>query len=117
MPSWLDVVFMSACAHAGQADRAYALYTDPERGWRERLRLPLSRLTVAVTDAAALGQFEGILRDELNVKSVELVELTEGLAESYGISQRLAVNARAAGPRLGKQVQHVIAGARAGLPR
>ncbi|WP_375237085.1 class I tRNA ligase family protein, partial [Microbacterium schleiferi] len=81
----------------------------------KRVRLPLSRLTVAVTDAAALGQFEGILRDELNVKSVELVELTEGLAESYGISQRLAVNARAAGPRLGKQVQHVIAGARAGL--
>ncbi|MES2865522.1 MAG: DUF5915 domain-containing protein, partial [Actinomycetota bacterium] len=28
---------------------------------------------------------------------------------------RLSVNARAAGPRLGKQVQHVIAGARAGL--
>ncbi len=81
----------------------------------KRVRLPLSRLTVAVTDAAALGQFEGILRDELNVKSVELVELTEGLAEYYGISQRLAVNARAAGPRLGKQVQHVIAGARAGL--
>jgi isoleucyl-tRNA synthetase len=81
----------------------------------KRVRLPLSRLTVAVTDAAALGQFEGILRDELNVKSVELVELTEGLAESYGISQRLAVNARAAGPRLGKQVQHVIAGAKAGL--
>ncbi|HAJ18160.1 MAG TPA: hypothetical protein DCL57_08705, partial [Microbacterium sp.] len=55
----------------------------------KRVRLPLSRLTVAVTDAAALGQFEGILRDELNVKSVELVELTEGLAEYYGISQRL----------------------------
>ncbi|MEV8358730.1 isoleucine--tRNA ligase [Microbacterium sp. NPDC076895] len=81
----------------------------------KRVRLPLSRLTVAVTDAASLGQFEGILRDELNVKSVDLVELTDGLAESYGISQRLAVNARAAGPRLGKQVQHVIAGAKAGL--
>ena len=81
----------------------------------KRVRLPLSRLTVAVTDAASLGQFEGILRDELNVKSVDLVELTDGLAESYGISQRLAVNARAAGPRLGKQVQNVIAGAKAGL--
>ncbi|WP_434969404.1 isoleucine--tRNA ligase [Microbacterium sp. bgisy207] len=81
----------------------------------KRVRLPLPRLTVAVTGAAALSQFEAILRDELNVKSVELVELTDGLAESYGISQRLAVNARAAGPRLGKQVQHVIAGAKAGL--
>lgn len=80
-----------------------------------RVRLPLASLTVAVTDAAGLAQFEDILRDELNVKSVELVELTEGLAERYGISQRLVVNARAAGPRLGKQVQHVIKGAKAGL--
>ncbi|PZU47211.1 MAG: isoleucine--tRNA ligase [Microbacterium sp.] len=81
----------------------------------KRVRLPLPRLTVAVTDAGALAQFEGILRDELNVKEVELLELVDGLAERYGISQRLAVNARAAGPRLGKQVQHVIAGAKSGL--
>ncbi len=81
----------------------------------KRVRLPLSRLTVVTPDAASLAQFEAILRDELNVKSVELVELGEGLAERYGISKRLAVNSRAAGPRLGKQVQHVIAGARAGV--
>ncbi|RLK49544.1 isoleucine--tRNA ligase [Microbacterium telephonicum] len=81
----------------------------------KRVRLPLPQLTVAVPDAAALAQFEAIIADELNVKRVSLVESTEGLAEQYGISQRLAVNARAAGPRLGKQVQHVIAGAKAGL--
>ena len=81
----------------------------------KRVRLPLSTLTVAVAGAEGLSQFEEIIRDELNVKSVALVELTEGLADSYGISQRLSVNARAAGPRLGKQVQHVIAGARAGV--
>ncbi|MGV9193162.1 isoleucine--tRNA ligase [Microbacterium sp. MC2] len=81
----------------------------------KRVRLPLASLTVAVPDAAGLAQFEDILRDELNVKRVDLVELTEGLAEQYGISQRLSVNARAAGPRLGKQVQHVIAGAKAGV--
>ena len=81
----------------------------------KRVRLPLARLTVAVGDAAALAQFEEILRDELNVKVVELIPLTDGLADQYGISQRLAVNARAAGPRLGKQVQHVIAGAKAGI--
>ena len=80
-----------------------------------RVRLPLANLTVVATDAAGLAQFEGILRDELNVKAVELIELTEGIGDRYGISQRLTVNARAAGPRLGKQVQHVIAGARAGL--
>jgi isoleucyl-tRNA synthetase len=81
----------------------------------KRVRLPLPKLTVAVTDAASLAQFDGILRDELNVKEVELVELGDGLAERYGISKRLTVNARAAGPRLGKQVQHVIAGAKAGV--
>jgi isoleucyl-tRNA synthetase len=81
----------------------------------KRVRLPLASLTVAVTDADALAQFEDILRDELNIKRVEFVELTDGLADRYGISQRLTVNARAAGPRLGKQVQHVIAGARAGV--
>jgi len=81
----------------------------------KRVRLPLATLTVAVPDADALAQFEDILRDELNVKHVEILSLTDGLAEQYGISRRLAVNARAAGPRLGKQVQHVIAGAKAGL--
>ncbi|MFK4836662.1 isoleucine--tRNA ligase [Microbacterium sp. ZW T2_14] len=80
-----------------------------------RVRLPLPALTVAVADAASLAQFEGILRDELNVKSVELIELGEDVSARYGISRRLTVNARAVGPRLGKQVQHVIAGAKAGL--
>jgi isoleucyl-tRNA synthetase len=80
-----------------------------------RVRLPLARFSVVSPLAHTLGQFEDILRDELNVKSVELVQLTETAAAEYGISQRLSVNARAAGPRLGKQVQHVIAGARAGL--
>lgn len=81
----------------------------------KRVRLPLAKLTVVVPDAASLAQFDGILRDELNVKTVELVELDADVAERYGISKRLSINARAAGPRLGKQVQHVIGGARAGV--
>lgn len=81
----------------------------------KRVRLPLPRLTVVVPDAASLAQFDDILRDELNVKEVELVELGDDVAERYGITRRLSVNARAAGPRLGKQVQHVIAGAKAGV--
>ena len=80
-----------------------------------RVRLPLAALTVVVRDAAALVPFEAILREELNVKAVELIELDEAVAERYGISRRLSVNARAAGPRLGRRVQHVIAGARAGV--
>jgi isoleucyl-tRNA synthetase len=80
----------------------------------KRVRLPLPRLTLVVSGAAELARFEDILRDELNVKSVELRELAGSAAADYGISHRLTVNARAAGPRLGKQVQQVIQAARGG---
>jgi len=80
-----------------------------------RVRLPLARLTVVSPLAATLGQFEDILREELNVKSVELVPQTETTAADYGIDHRLSVNARAAGPRLGKEVQKVIQAARNGF--
>lgn len=79
-----------------------------------RVRLPLARFTVVSPLAASLGQFEDILREELNVKSVELVPLADDTAVSYGIDHRLSVNARAAGPRLGKNVQTVIKAAKAG---
>ncbi|QEO15938.1 isoleucine--tRNA ligase [Agromyces intestinalis] len=79
-----------------------------------RVRLPLATLTVVASDAAALAPFEAILRDELNVKAVELVQLDGGSAERFGVTKRLTVNARAAGPRLGKQVQHAIGAARSG---
>jgi len=79
-----------------------------------RVRLPLSTLTVVTADTAALAEFESILRDELNVTSVVLVELQDESALAYGITSRLSVNARAAGPRLGKQVQQVIKAARSG---
>ncbi|MET0725346.1 MAG: class I tRNA ligase family protein, partial [Leifsonia sp.] len=79
-----------------------------------RVRLPLAGLTVVAADAAALAPFDGILREELNVKSVDLVELSDTSAADYGVSSRLTVNARAAGPRLGKDVQKAIQGARTG---
>jgi len=80
----------------------------------KRVRLPLPRLTVAVAGSEGLGLFTDILREELNVKGVELVELTDSTAAEYGITHRLQVNARAAGPRLGKQVQQVIQASKAG---
>jgi len=80
-----------------------------------RVRLPLARLTVVSPLADDLAQFEGILREELNVKTVELVRLGEDTAREYGISHRLSVNARAAGPRLGKDVQKVIRAAKEGF--
>ncbi|MFD5215120.1 isoleucine--tRNA ligase [Microbacterium sp. NPDC058345] len=80
-----------------------------------RVRLPLQRLTVVSPLAIELAQFEAILREELNVKDVELVPLDESTAVDYGISHRLSVNARAAGPRLGKEVQKVIRAAKEGF--
>ncbi|HEY6801068.1 MAG TPA: isoleucine--tRNA ligase [Agromyces sp.] len=79
-----------------------------------RVRLPLAKLTVVSTDAAALSPFEGILRDELNVKSIDLVQLEGSSAEAFGVTKRLSVNARAAGPRLGRSVQQAITAAREG---
>jgi isoleucyl-tRNA synthetase len=79
-----------------------------------RVRQPLARLTVVSDDADGLARFEDILRDELNVKAVSVEELTPTSAADAGITRRLTVNARVAGPRLGKGVQQVIQAARSG---
>jgi isoleucyl-tRNA synthetase len=79
-----------------------------------RVRLPLAKLTVVASATADLAEFAAIVREELNVKAVEFVELAEDSAAAYGITSKLTVNARAAGPRLGKGVQQVIQAARNG---
>ncbi|WP_108667806.1 isoleucine--tRNA ligase [Euzebya rosea] len=79
-----------------------------------RVRLPLSSLTVAVEDPAALEPYVGLLADEVNVKDVRLVSIAEAEAAGVGVSQQLTVNARAAGPRLGKDVQGVIKASKTG---
>jgi isoleucyl-tRNA synthetase len=79
-----------------------------------RVRLPLASLSVVSPLASGLSSFSDILRDELNVKAVSLVEMTESSAAEYGIESKLSVNARAAGPRLGKDVQRIIQAAKAG---
>jgi isoleucyl-tRNA synthetase len=84
------------------------------KGASLRNRLPLSTLTVVVSDADRLQGFEEIVADELNVKTVRLLDAEHPDAASYGVSQRLTVNARAAGPRLGKDVQTAIRAAKAG---
>ncbi|MDQ0423884.1 isoleucine--tRNA ligase [Cellulomonas iranensis] len=82
-----------------------------------RVRQPLRRLTVAVADPAALAPYTELLAAELNVKHVDVVAADAETTERFGIVQRLAVNARAAGPRLGRSVQHVIKAARTGAWR
>ncbi|HEX3932905.1 MAG TPA: isoleucine--tRNA ligase [Nocardioides sp.] len=79
-----------------------------------RNRLPLSQLTVVVAGAERLKGFEEIVADELNVRSVRLLGVDHPDAETFGVSQRLSVNARAAGPRLGGDVQVAIRAARSG---
>ena len=79
-----------------------------------RVRLPLAGLTVVVDDIAGLGDFVDILQDELNVKSVTLRPLTADSLPEFGVTYRLTVNARALGPRVGKDVQGVIRAAKAG---
>jgi isoleucyl-tRNA synthetase len=74
-----------------------------------RVRLPLARLVVATPDAEALQPFAGLVRDEVNVKEVELT--TDVAAHGHF---QIAVNARAVGPRLGPDTQKVIRAVKAG---
>ena len=77
-----------------------------------RVRLPLPKLTVALDDSndpSALSPFTDLIADELNVKQVELTDDID----SYGRFD-LAVNARVAGPRIGKDVQAAIKAVKAG---
>lgn len=80
-----------------------------------RVRQPLAGLTVAVAGGKELaGTFEQIIADELNLKSVTLLEAADTSPADFGISQQIKVNARAAGPRLGQGVQAVIKAAKSG---
>ncbi len=79
-----------------------------------RARLPLARLTVVTHDPSALEPFRGLVCDEVNVKALDLVDLAAASEADFGVSQRLSVNARAAGPRLGRNVQLAIKGSKSG---
>jgi isoleucyl-tRNA synthetase len=79
-----------------------------------RVRLPLAGLTVVSAQTAWFDGVTGILEDELNLKSVTFEPLREDSLEAFGITKKLTVNARALGPRVGKQVQQVIQSAKAG---
>ena len=74
-----------------------------------RVRLPLPKLTVAVDNSVKLLPFSHLIADELNVKSVDLTDDID----AYGRFE-LTVNAKVAGPRLGKSVQDAIKAVKAG---
>lgn len=74
-----------------------------------RARQPLLTLTVA--SAADLADLVPLIAAEVNVRDVVL---TSADAVDAPVSQRLTVNARAAGPRLGRDVQQVIKASKSG---
>jgi isoleucyl-tRNA synthetase len=79
-----------------------------------RVRQPLASLTVVLENPSTVQPFASVIADEVNVKEVKLLALDGAEASSVGVAQRLTVNARALGPRLGKGVQSVIKAAKAG---
>jgi len=78
-----------------------------------RVRLPLSKLRIGAPDAGRLTDFIDMIRDEVNVKSVELMTDPAVYGSALGRTE-VTVNARTAGPRLGKEVQHAIKAVKAG---
>jgi isoleucyl-tRNA synthetase len=79
-----------------------------------RVRQPLPAVTVVVDGAADLAHLADLVAEEVNVAEVRLLDLADVGESDFGITRRLVVNARAAGPRLGKDVQQAIRGARSG---
>ena len=73
-----------------------------------RVRQPLSKLTVVVENVDAVKAYDELLKSELNIKNIEFSTLEDAAAHGLKIVHELRVNARAAGPRLGKQVQVAI---------
>ncbi|MCF8528587.1 MAG: isoleucine--tRNA ligase [Aquiluna sp.] len=79
-----------------------------------RVRLPLSELVIASPSHETLGAYADLIADELNVKSVRVVEASEQTAASFGLEKSLSVNSRALGPRVGSDVQRIIKESKAG---
>jgi isoleucyl-tRNA synthetase len=79
-----------------------------------RVRLPLSSLTIVADDADALRRYVALISDELNVRELLLTDLAAAGSGGFGVRQVLQVNARVAGPRLGKEVQVAIKASKSG---
>jgi isoleucyl-tRNA synthetase len=79
-----------------------------------RVRLPLSCLTIVADDADALRTYAALISDELNVRELVLTDLGAAGSGAFGVRQALQVNARVAGPRLGRDVQVAIRASKSG---
>ena len=79
-----------------------------------RVRQPLAKLTAVVDEPSQVDGYDALLKSELNIKDVEYSTLDEAADHGLKIIDELKVNARAAGPRLGKQVQFAIKASKSG---
>ena len=69
---------------------------------------------VVVENVDAVKAYDELLKSELNIKNIEFSTLQDASAHGLKIVHELRVNARAAGPRLGKQVQFAIKASKSG---
>ena len=74
-----------------------------------RVRQPLASLTIAASDAESLAPYRGIIADEVNVKEVVLSTDLDAVG-----AFELTVVPGVLGPRIGKDVQQVIAAVKKG---
>jgi len=79
------------------------------KAYKLRNRLPLPKLTVAMADSQQLATFADIIRSEVNVKELSLTDDVDSIG-----TFEVVVNAKVAGPRLGKDVQKAIKAVKAG---
>jgi isoleucyl-tRNA synthetase len=74
-----------------------------------RVRQPLARARVALSEALDLNAYRAAILEELNVKQLEFVQRAEEIAERVGKAQ-----AKLLGPKYGAQVQNIIRDVKAG---
>ena len=79
-----------------------------------RVRQPLSDLTVVLDNKSVVEPYADLLKSELNVKNVKFITPAEADENGLRVVNELKVNARAAGPRIGKNVQFAIKASRTG---
>ncbi|NYI25453.1 isoleucine--tRNA ligase [Aeriscardovia aeriphila] len=79
-----------------------------------RVRQPLARLTVVTENVDEVELYRELLENQLDVKAVELSSAQDADQHGLRLVHQLSVNARVAGPRLGKLVQFAIRGSKTG---
>ncbi len=72
-----------------------------------RVRLPLNKITIAGNGSNSLKDFESLIKDEVNIKSVQFSEDIQNFA-----TLSLKPDGKLLGPRLGEKVQEVFAAAK-----